>query len=50
LQHWLMTGLVFGISYGLGWIYIQTGSLWTPIAAHFIIDFVMGCLLRYRRK
>jgi membrane protease YdiL (CAAX protease family) len=49
LQHWLMTGLVFGISYGLGWIYIQTGSLWTPILAHFIIDFVMGCLLRYRR-
>ncbi|WP_159882950.1 CPBP family intramembrane glutamic endopeptidase [Paenibacillus puerhi] len=50
LQHWLMTGLVFGISYGLGWIYIQTGSLWTPILAHFLIDFVMGCILRYRRE
>ncbi|MBP1155226.1 membrane protease YdiL (CAAX protease family) [Paenibacillus sp. PvR052] len=50
LQHWLMTGLVFGISYGLGWIYIQTGSLWTPIAAHFLIDFIMGCILRYRRE
>ncbi|NHN28755.1 CPBP family intramembrane glutamic endopeptidase [Paenibacillus agricola] len=50
LQHWLMTGLVFGISYGLGWIYIQTGSLWTPIAAHFLIDFIMGCIIRYRRE
>lgn len=50
LQHWLMTGLVFSISYGLGWIYIQTGSLWTPIVAHFLIDFVMGCILRYRRE
>ncbi|MCZ8520571.1 MULTISPECIES: type II CAAX endopeptidase family protein [Paenibacillus] len=50
LQHWLMTGLVFGISYGLGWIYLQTGSLWTPILAHFLIDFVMGCILRYRRE
>ncbi|MDF2961061.1 MAG: abortive infection protein [Paenibacillus sp.] len=50
LQHWLMTGLVFGISYGLGWIYIQTGSLWTPIVAHFVIDFVMGCIIRYRRE
>ncbi|SDC39318.1 hypothetical protein SAMN02799630_00466 [Paenibacillus sp. UNCCL117] len=50
LQHWLMTGLVFSISYGLGWIYIQTGSLWTPILAHFLIDFVMGCILRYRRE
>ncbi|AFC29858.1 abortive infection protein [Paenibacillus mucilaginosus 3016] len=50
LQHWLMTGLVFSISYGLGWIYIQTGSLWTPIFAHFLIDFLMGCILRYRRE
>ncbi|TXK76558.1 type II CAAX endopeptidase family protein [Paenibacillus sp. N3.4] len=50
LQHWLMTGMVFGISYGLGWIYVQTGSLWTPIIAHFIIDFVMGCLLRFNKE
>ncbi|MFH5184772.1 CPBP family intramembrane glutamic endopeptidase [Paenibacillus sp. TAB 01] len=50
LQHWLMTGMVFGISYGLGWIYIQTGSLWTPIIAHFVIDFIMGCIIRYRRE
>jgi uncharacterized protein len=50
LQHWLMTGMVFSISYGLGWIYQQTGSLWTPIIAHFIIDFVMGCILRYSKE
>lgn len=50
LKHWLMTGMVFSISYGLGWIYIQTGSLWTPIIAHFIIDFVMGCILRFSKE
>jgi hypothetical protein len=50
LQHWLMTGLVFCISYGLGWIYMRTGTLWTPIAAHFVIDFIMGCVMRYRRE
>jgi membrane protease YdiL (CAAX protease family) len=50
LQHWLMTGMVFSISYGLGWIYLQTGSLWTPIIAHFIIDFVMGCILRFSKE
>ncbi|WP_282935663.1 CPBP family intramembrane glutamic endopeptidase [Paenibacillus sp. RC67] len=50
LQHWLMTGLVFSISYGLGWIYIQTGSLLTPIVAHFVIDLIMGCIIRYRRE
>ncbi|GAA3405278.1 type II CAAX endopeptidase family protein [Paenibacillus hodogayensis] len=47
LRHWLMTGMVFAISYGLGKMYVMTGSLWTPIAAHFIIDFVMGCIIRY---
>ncbi|MBC8081061.1 MAG: CPBP family intramembrane metalloprotease [Gorillibacterium sp.] len=50
LQHWLMTGLVFSISYGLGFIYIHTGTLWAPVIAHFLIDFVMGCIIRYRDK
>jgi membrane protease YdiL (CAAX protease family) len=50
LQHWLMTLLVFAISYGLGWIYIQTGTLLTPIIAHFIIDFVLGYHLRGENK
>jgi membrane protease YdiL (CAAX protease family) len=49
LQHWIMTALVFGVSYGLGWIYIQTGSLWSPIIAHLVIDLVMGCVIRFRK-
>jgi len=49
LKHWLMTGLVFSISYGLGYIAVRTGTLWTPIAAHFIIDLAMGLIIRYRR-
>lgn len=50
LQHWLMTLLVFLISYGLGWIYETTGTLWTPIAAHFLIDAAMAGIIRFRRK
>jgi len=50
LQHWLMTGLVFSISYGLGWGYVHTGTLWTPVIAHFLVDFVMGCLIRYAKR
>ncbi|MEF3301844.1 CPBP family intramembrane glutamic endopeptidase [Paenibacillus sp. GYB003] len=50
LRHWLMTGMVFLISYGLGKMYMLTGSLWTPIAAHFLIDFVMGCVIRYGKE
>ncbi|RJE90009.1 CPBP family intramembrane metalloprotease [Paenibacillus sp. 1011MAR3C5] len=50
LRHWIPTGLVFSISYGLGWIYIQSGTLWAPIVAHFVIDFVMGMIIRFRRE
>lgn len=46
LRHWLMTGMVFTISYGLGWIYLHTGMLSSAIAAHFLIDFILGCLIR----
>lgn len=50
LRHWIPTGLVFSISYGLGWIYEQTDTLWAPIAAHFLIDAVMGLIIRFRRE
>lgn len=49
LRHWVPTGLVFGISYGLGWIYQATGTLWCPVLAHFVIDLVMGLILRFRK-
>lgn len=47
LRHWVPTGLVFCISYGLGWIYQETGTIWCPILAHFVIDLVMGLILRF---
>jgi len=49
LKHWIPTGLVFAISYGMGYIYIQAGTLWAPIITHFIVDFVLGLIIRYRR-
>ncbi|XID94231.1 CPBP family intramembrane glutamic endopeptidase [Paenibacillaceae bacterium WGS1546] len=50
LRHWVPTGLVFSISYGLGWIMEATGTLWAPIVAHFLIDMIMGCIIRFRRE
>lgn len=50
LRSGLMTLLVFAISYGLGWIYLQTGTLFTPIIAHFIVDFVLGYIIARRGK
>lgn len=48
LSNWLLPLFVFVVSYGLGWIYEWTGSGWTPIIAHFWIDFILGMLIRLR--
>lgn len=50
LRHWLPTGWVFASSYGLGFIYVQTGTLWAPILCHFLIDFVSGLVIKFRRE
>ena len=50
LNHWLLTGFVFCVSYGFGWLAVHTGPLWTPIAAHFLFDFAAGSIIRYRRQ
>ncbi|WP_110932463.1 CPBP family intramembrane glutamic endopeptidase [Paenibacillus bouchesdurhonensis] len=49
LRHWIPTGWVFLSSYALGYIYIQAGTLWAPIVCHFLIDFISGLVIKYRR-
>jgi membrane protease YdiL (CAAX protease family) len=34
----------------LGWLLIQTGSIWTPIFAHALSNFLVLLFLRYGRK
>ncbi|QSF43223.1 CPBP family intramembrane glutamic endopeptidase [Paenibacillus tianjinensis] len=50
LRHFIPTGWVFLSSYGLGYIYIHTGTLWAPILCHFLIDLFSGLVIRYRRE
>lgn len=50
LRHWIPTGWVFLSSYGLGYVYIQSGTLWAPILCHFLIDLISGMIIRFRRK
>jgi uncharacterized protein len=50
LKHWIPTGLVFIISYGLGWIMLQSGTIWASVLAHFLFDLIMGCVIRFRRN
>ncbi|MDF2606336.1 MAG: protease self-immunity family protein [Bacillales bacterium] len=33
------------ISFVFGWIFEITGSLWTTIIAHFLVDFILGIIL-----
>lgn len=50
LKHWIPTGWVFLSSYGLGYIYILSGTLWAPILCHFLIDFISGLVIKFRRE
>lgn len=50
LRHWIPTGWVFLSSYGLGYIYMVTGTLWAPILCHFVIDLFSGLVIRFRRE
>lgn len=47
LKHWVLTGMVFLISYGLGLLYEYTGNLWSTIVAHACYDFIMFIFIRY---
>ncbi|WP_202080059.1 CPBP family intramembrane glutamic endopeptidase [Caldalkalibacillus salinus] len=48
LNKWFYGMLVLAISFGFGTLYQWTGNLWSVIWAHFLIDFILGCLIRYR--
>lgn len=46
LRQWAMASLLFAVSAALGWVVEWSGTLTPAIVAHFIIDFVMGTLIR----
>jgi len=46
LRRWAMSCLLFAVSAALGWSAEWSGTLTPAIVAHFIIDFVMGALIR----
>lgn len=38
---------VIGLSFLIGFVYEQTQNLFVTILMHFIIDFLLGCLIKY---
>ncbi len=49
LHRWVMVSLVFIISVALGWLVEWSGTLTPAVVAHFVIDFVMGILIRFNK-
>ncbi|TCS93427.1 CPBP family intramembrane glutamic endopeptidase [Hazenella coriacea] len=50
LRKWVMVLVVGLISVGFGYLYVWTGSLISVMVAHTLVDFIMGCYIRYVRE
>jgi uncharacterized protein len=42
--------ITVSLSFYLGWLYLITENLLVPMFAHFTIDLILGCILRFRKK
>ncbi len=47
-SRWLFALLILLISFSLGGLYAWTLSFWSVFTAHFLIDFCLGIIIRYR--
>lgn len=48
LKKWVMFSFVFIVSLALGWLYEHTGTIVAPMICHFVIDFVLAVLIRFK--
>jgi membrane protease YdiL (CAAX protease family) len=46
LKKWVMVAVVFLISILFGWLFMKTGTVWSVVWAHFLVDFILGCFVR----
>lgn len=46
----LLFTITVALSFYLGWLYLITDNLLVPIFCHFVIDFILGCILRFRKR
>jgi membrane protease YdiL (CAAX protease family) len=46
LKKWVMVTTVFAISVLFGTLFEKTGTIWTVVWAHFLIDFILGCFVK----
>jgi uncharacterized protein len=48
LKKVFLFSFVLAMSFGLGFLFMWTGNLWSVIVAHFVIDSILGLFIRYR--
>lgn len=48
LKKWVMFLTVIFVSLSLGWLYEYTGTIIAPMICHFVIDFVLAIMIRYK--
>lgn len=49
LSKFVLFVVTVALSFYLGWLYLITENLLVPVFAHFMIDFILGCILRFRK-
>jgi len=40
---------VIVVSFFIGYVYEETGNLFAPMATHFVVDFILGLIIRYQK-
>jgi uncharacterized protein len=48
LFNWFLFVNIIALSFLIGFIYVQTGNLLVTIFMHFLVDFLSGCIIRYK--
>jgi len=48
LFNWFLFVNIIALSFLIGFIYFQTGNLLVTIIMHFLVDFLSGCIIRYK--
>lgn len=50
LFNWFLFVNITGLSFFIGFIYLQTGNVLVTIFMHFLIDFLLGCIIKFKFK
>lgn len=48
LFNWFLFVNITGLSFLIGFIYLQTGNILVTIFMHFLIDFLLGCIIKFK--